>query len=45
MVYLHLSALLAFTMAMVLESVFFVAMHLPSPGGTRPLSMPLAATI
>lgn len=39
MVYLQLSAIAAFVLAMVLESVFFVVMHLPSPGGTRPLSM------
>ncbi|CAK9025146.1 unnamed protein product [Durusdinium trenchii] len=37
--YFQLSAMHAFVMAMVLESVVFVAMHLPSPGGTRPLSM------
>ncbi|CAL1149459.1 unnamed protein product [Cladocopium goreaui] len=38
-VYLDLSAIAAFLFAMVLESVLFVVMHLPSPGGTRPLSM------
>eukprot|EP00913_Durusdinium_trenchii_P024185 g22707.t1 len=37
--YFQLSAMHAFVMAMVLESVVFVAMHLPSPGGTKPLSM------
>lgn len=38
-VYLELSSMAAFLFAMVLESVLFVVMHLPSPGGTRPLSM------
>ncbi|CAJ1383734.1 unnamed protein product [Effrenium voratum] len=39
MAYGHLSGIAAFLFAMVLESVFFVVLHLPSPGGTRPLSM------
>ncbi|OLQ06828.1 40S ribosomal protein S15 [Symbiodinium microadriaticum] len=39
MAHWQLPATAAFLFAMVLESVFFVLMHLPSPGGTRPLSM------
>eukprot|EP00930_Biecheleria_cincta_P032076 TRINITY_DN22256_c0_g1_i1.p1 TRINITY_DN22256_c0_g1~~TRINITY_DN22256_c0_g1_i1.p1 ORF type:complete len:441 (+),score=88.71 TRINITY_DN22256_c0_g1_i1:28-1323(+) len=37
--HLQLTPTSGFLVAMILQSAFFVAMHLPSPGGTRPLSM------
>jgi len=36
---LPISSSVAFILAMVVESLFFVVMHLQSPGGTEPLSM------